>query len=114
MKTHVKNIAVVSALLGFAVSFSTPSALAAPTSEAQAKVPVYTFVYSPKRAMGSLYHSMELASAEIRQQAGAAAKLSAIAELEKGKSHLQQQFAYALYVPKYRKPRATIDWRAFA
>ena len=114
MKTHVKNVAVFSALLGFAVAFAAPSVQAAPTSQAHAETPIYNYVYSPKRAVGSLYHSTDLASAEIRQQAGIAAKSSAVEEIAKGRSHLQQQFAYALYVPKYRKPRTTIDWRVLA
>jgi len=46
--------------------------------------------------------------------AAAAAKLSAIADIDAGKRALQQQFAYAIYLPKTPLATQPVDWRKFA
>lgn len=116
MKSLTLNALFSAALALCAVpAFANVNSVGEANTEANTKenTPVYTYIYSPERAVGSLYHSFDLASSEIRQQAGAAAKSSSIADLDAGMGVLQQQFAYAIYVPKKHK-LTMLDWRKLA
>ncbi|MBR9906927.1 MAG: hypothetical protein GYB30_02625 [Gammaproteobacteria bacterium] len=108
MKVLTLNTWVAAAMIASGVS-------AVQADEANdSSMQVYTYVYSPERAAGSLYHSFDTAAHDIAQQAGAAAKADSIADISNGYSSLQQQFAYVIYVPKKPQAEETLDWRGFA
>ncbi|CUA86726.1 MULTISPECIES: hypothetical protein [Pseudidiomarina] len=101
-----------------AAAMITSGATAAQANEANqgngAPMQVYSYVYSPERAVGSLYHSFDAAAHDISRQAGASAKADSIASIKAGYDQLKQQFAYVIYVPKKPQGEETIDWRGFA
>lgn len=77
------------------------------------QVQTYHYVYSPERAVGSLYHSFDLASSEIKQQAASSVKSAAVEDIYDGMRSLQQQFSYAIYIPKKPRSNERVEWRDF-
>lgn len=63
-------------------------------------IQVYRYVYSPERAIGSWDHAVDIAQMQIRSATASDIKNNSMMDLYDAAAQLQNQYDYALYIPK--------------
>jgi hypothetical protein len=100
MNTHLLK----GLFLAAALTSATPVLAESVESTEFVDMPVYRFVYSAERAIGSWDHSVDIARNDIRNETSNDIKSDSHLSLQATGAALRVQFGYAIYIPEIKQP----------